>query len=1143
MAENKPWCFNLDSPFSELKNVQDAYKAKIEERHAKVSEQEWEDIVSDLDLGSYEFLAEFENKPKFATQGSWWTLSENVNISVARGVDVGTGPTVAISPWQAEREFLLEIGGDVVGVQAINKALLELVTYFPQKWGQEIAEENILLTDVNKESRDAIIESLDELRTKMKDGSFSHESLYDSRDSIKASANDLYDAGAAPEQFWKLFGNLEIAITEIQAGLERLSKCKDESHFEQAYTNAIIALSLAKLATEAQINTIKSDANRVIAYSSPLGLANQIINGDLFELEDLDKLKKKIQDKIKQEVKEAFADNLIFSEQCFMLTNILQLIEKRKGESLPFPLPYSTHKDDKEACGSSATAFSSNLNQPLLLQAEPFSFVNKLAVEPTQEALFDIMPHELSSLTPNIELFKVTTEEFDGQLMEVEVPIRFDINTKSSKIKDVYKSQRGTGVGLKSFKFSYDGTDPFSAKKAITADLSIFASSFSDLLEMRGSEISKASYRYTDLALKTGTNDKSLTETERENTDKLNFRLKVVVQWASSIENIRSIKRQEIKKALYDSAITLYLTPVIHTFDFDDTGAVTFNISYQAYIEDFFTNDNFDVFSKLIAVRETRKYVLEYFKEQACDVLGSEDFKSFQKADSSFIINNNNKVLNSIIDGLHNRDNIHYLNMTYQQIEKWMKNPMDYVGEKVPISKSASTGNTSDIVNEAIKASADTQDEEGNIDFGDLRASLVANSQENQNIAFFYLSDLISVVMNSIEEQLIVFDDTALIYDQYVNLVTQNIKEKKADIKSYLTEKFSKEIKKKKFANIEQFRKIRIVLGPLEMSNTADPKRNNILSTIGDLPISLNYFVDFLSDKVIARNLTHYPISKFIKDLINDLVKNFINSEDCAGANTSQRLSINSTTMVGYNNEHGIDTITQIAKENLNSTIFKKGVLFVDQIEKTLPEKFPLIKISGDRGNPNTSKDISMMTNFYVFSVGRSYPSDKYVGNRATDSSNGVFHYLLGQDRGIVKNIKLQKTNTPGLKEVRFEQEGYAGLEQLREVYNASIDCYLNPQTFPGTYIYIPPEGFSPEFTKVDPTLDLTKFGIGGYFMITKTTHQIGPGTGDTSIEATWVASKDGKYGKKDLGPQKDKRGEGEGSERVSKCLISSRSS
>ena len=69
----------------------------------------------------------------------------------------------------------------------------------------------------------------------------------------------------------------------------------------------------------------------------------------------------------------------------------------------------------------------------------------------------------------------------------------------------------------KSFKFSYDGTDPFSAKKAITADLSIFASSFTNLLEYRDQDgntsskkITGTSYRYTDLALKTGKISKSV---------------------------------------------------------------------------------------------------------------------------------------------------------------------------------------------------------------------------------------------------------------------------------------------------------------------------------------------------------------------------------------------------------------------------------------------------------------------------------------------------------------------------------------------------------------------------------------------------------------------------------------------------------
>jgi hypothetical protein len=56
--------------------------------------------------------------------------------------------------------------------------------------------------------------------------------------------------------------------------------------------------------------------------------------------------------------------------------------------------------------------------------------------------------------------------------------------------------------------------------------------------------------------------------------------------------------------------------------------------------------------------------------------------------------------------------------------------------------------------------------------------------------------------------------------------------------------------------------------------------------------------------------------------------------------------------------------------------------------------------------------------------------------------------------------------------------------------------------------------------------------------MITKTDHSISSGKGDTTIQASWVASKDGSYGKK---LKNQKRGEGEGDEKVKKCKISSR--
>jgi hypothetical protein len=117
---------------------------------------------------------------------------------------------------------------------------------------------------------------------------------------------------------------------------------------------------------------------------------------------------------------------------------------------------------------------------------------------------------------------------------------------------------------------------------------------------------------------------------------------------------------------------------------------------------------------------------------------------------------------------------------------------------------------------------------------------------------------------------------------------------------------------------------------------------------------------------------------------------------------------------------------------------------------------------------------------------------------------------MIGRPKGLVKSINLQKTDSPGLTEVRFEQEGYDGLEQLRLVYDATIKTYANVHTFPGTYLYIDPHGFSPSTLSADGRkFDLTKFGIGGYHMVTRSEHSFGPGKAESTITAKFVAQID----------------------------------
>ena len=96
---------------------------------------------------------------------------------------------------------------------------------------------------------------------------------------------------------------------------------------------------------------------------------------------------------------------------------------------------------------------------------------------------------------------------------------------------------------------------------------------------------------------------------------------------------------------------------------------------------------------------------------------------------------------------------------------------------------------------------------------------------------------------------------------------------------------------------------------------------------------------------------------------------------------------------------------------------------------------------------------------------------------------------MLGRPRGIVKNIKLQKASAKGLPAVRWEQDGYDGLQQ-----------------FPGTYIFVDPRGWDPSTTlSPDDIMNISRYGIGGYCTIRLSEHSFGPGEATTTLHTNWV--------------------------------------
>lgn len=773
-----------------------------------------------------------------------------------------------------------------------------------------------------------------------------------------------------------------------------------------------------------------------------------------------------------------------FKEQCVLLSQITTLAQYRRNldkvaPDKNRPLPYETAKEK---------------NAPLVVDGESFGFMNKLTQWPGMRQFFDMTTAEISGLQPLIRFYKVRDAN-STSAKSTEQEIDFDSYAKKEDLPGLLanKDRRGFGAGIKSFNLIFDGQDIFAQKKSIKATLKIQANSFSELLKVRPARTGK-SYRYIDLALKTG---KTINEKYPE-LDELNFRLKAVFGY-TPIEN--SIVKGNLARALEGTFVSVNLTPVTHNFDFDDLGRVTFTIEYLAYVDEFYNKPRMNIFT------HTETYITVLSRKIAFDSLSltakceknadvakkvSKELADQKKEDQKkgLIEKEKKASLKNIFDTLLANDKIYFLNLSRVQLKELLKlGPYyEFTPQINAPGKPLDAGLQSSLAN-SWKQAIGTPSGTGAKSKEGLEASLLLGGIDSVQIPFFYVGDLLNLIIGNMAKFLtetkdgiksatkyetIDFDtSTGGIRDQEVNTLEESIKE---------------------------FKKFRVLLGPLELVNHSTD--GIVYVNFADVPVSVKYMSEWLTSKLLKKDQAVYPLVQFMKDLFNDLIKKYLNKDDCYPFSIKQKVRLFQSVVTSYPEKNTLpDEITaRIASKKLPGN--RLNILKVNESD------MPLLNISGKAGwnRPNPGFDHEM--NYFVFYAGRTQPMDLMNGKRGEDEGRGIFHYVLGKDRGILKTIRLNKTSSPGLKEVRFEQEGYDGLRQLREIYDVDIDSYANVRAFPGNYIFVDPRGFDPSLVgfKKDG-FDLTDLGVGGYFMIIRSEHEFGPGLANTKLTAVWVAA------------------------------------
>ena len=276
------------------------------------------------------------------------------------------------------------------------------------------------------------------------------------------------------------------------------------------------------------------------------------------------------------------------------------------------------------------------------------------------------------------------------------------------------------------------------------------------------------------------------------------------------------------------------------------------------------------------------------------------------------------------------------------------------------------------------------------------------------------------------------------------------------------------------------FSNIKFLMGPITI---VDPRTHKpVQINIADLPVSLNLFMTWYLNKVIAPQVDSYYIRNFIRDVITDLALEVL-SPDCF-FNYPIRPKFNSVSFSAPGSGK-IDRVGYKAKG-------KGGTKKTGHIDPRRVRKLSDI-LAYPKGLSAANPPREFFYDFIYCQEGIPWNLE---GKSSEDSKNGIFHFQIGSDTGILKNVTFDRIDQPHVREARTVSDGADPIvAQLRLQYNVTLKCFGTTIFKPGMRVHVLPRLAG----NLQRSL-IYKLGLGGYVFITKVENIIEPGRFETIL-------------------------------------------
>jgi hypothetical protein len=671
------------------------------------------------------------------------------------------------------------------------------------------------------------------------------------------------------------------------------------------------------------------------------------------------------------------------------------------------------------------------------------------------EPFLNITPEVVSAMVPMVRLYKV--QSVGSSIRESEFV--FDQFTGQNPDRKITFDDvdRGDGVGLKEFSFSFHGGNPAMSRKDIKAKLVMYFQTFGDFLATRNN--GKQKYRFVDLMLfgrpaneKIGFGKYSLNQ-----YDPSYYRIRADVGWyIRNDSDFKAMLRgrtlagsdtnsalKNFREALKEINQSFYLNMVEHNIDIKEDGTVMVTAEYQAYIESATKTTVLDALSskELLKQRRVLNDRVESVLYTECSKIkegaGATEMRnliaSAELLENKFLEGAYQSIMRRLLDRkLVHRKYIEKRWLNDLEPGKWVPpgpKLLDPKATEADITKELNGANKGKdkkkAADEAAKKPSLVGSEKNNNPFKNFKI-LAPNSNFIQ-LNYFFINDLVDVVLDSKKGE--------------------NGKDR------------------------PEFKKTKVVLGSFNFKNTT--------YNIGEIPVSTAYFFEWMTENVISKGLKSFPLMNFIRSLTNNLINNMLN-ERCATEKSDASIEFRTT--------------TSLSTKKLSSGSGGRG----------LNLKSGNHSLRSYIGSNYSSKDVYHYIIIYAMSI-----NDKQQkigqGDAIQDGNRGVHHLHFGQNRGIVKKISFEKTDIPYSREARYFRHGFDGLAQIGAVYNAKIEMIGNAIFYPGMMVFIDPRGVGGR--DFDPTIirsDANTLGFGGYHLVTKVDSSITVEGYKTTVTALW---------------------------------------